>query len=76
MAPLETQILNYFKEHPRASDTLEGILQWWLMGDHSADSIDQARHALENLVSLEVLSARVDNTGRAHYRLSRKDNGL
>jgi len=74
MAPLETQILNYFKEHPRASDTLEGIVQWWLMGDHSADSIEQARLALEHLVSLDVLSARVDNTGRAHYRLNRIDN--
>jgi hypothetical protein len=74
MTQFETQILDYFKKHPRASDTLEGILQWWLMIDRTADTVDEARHALEHLVSLQIVTARIDCTGKAHYRLSRKSS--
>jgi hypothetical protein len=74
MTSLEAQILAYLKEHPNASDTLEGIAIWWLPGVHSRNGIEEVRQALEHLVSSGLLVARVDSSGRAHYWLKKGQN--
>lgn len=32
---LSNEILHYLWVHPQASDTVEGIVKWWLRGDLS-----------------------------------------
>jgi hypothetical protein len=74
MPSLEVQILSYFKKHPRASDTLEGIAQWWLPGIYHTKTMDDVRQALEHLVSAGLISASVDISGQASYRLAKRRN--
>ena len=74
MTPLEHRILEYLREHPRASDTIEGISHWWVYGDAITDTQEQIQEALDHLINLGVLFARVDSSGRAHYRLSQDHN--
>ena len=72
MSPIEDQILAYLDQNPDASDTLEGIAEWWLPGAFRPISIDQVRQALEALVTAGLLSTLVDSSGRAHYCLYNK----
>jgi hypothetical protein len=44
-------ILSYMKEHPDASDTLEGILQWWLLNQTIAYQITKVQEVLDELVA-------------------------
>ena len=70
MAPLEVQILAYLKEHPQASDTIEGISQWWLPGVYHTKSLGEVRAALEHLVSTELICARIDSSGQVTNQLA------
>jgi len=76
MSPLDREILSYFREHPEASDTIEGIACWWLKERLRNRPVNEVKVALDHLVSLGVLTERIDISGRAHYRLRRKLNGL
>ena len=67
MNPLEAQILRYIGEHPRASDTLEGITQWWI-SDQLGCTPAQVRQVLERLVSCGFLSVVFDSADRPHYK--------
>ena len=69
MQSLENQILEYLREHPNASDTLEGILQWWI-NDYVRYTPTQVHRALDRLVTAGALSVRFEQTGRALYRLA------
>jgi hypothetical protein len=44
-------ILNYMIEHPRATDTVEGIAQWWISRSRRERSIGEIQQALSYLIS-------------------------
>ncbi len=52
-SPLALQILDYFRRHPQAKDSVEGIAMFWV----DADPIDVSL-ALEKLVELDLISKR------------------
>ena len=70
MSAIETQILKYLTDHPKASDTLEGIAQWWIR-DRSECTAEQVRLVLDRLVRTGVLSVRFESSGRGHYKLEK-----
>lgn len=47
---LAFKILDYFRRHPRAKDSVEGIAKWWVDDDPVA-----VRNALESLVDKELV---------------------
>ena len=49
------EILQYFMQHPQASDDLEGIARWRLLQQHVCRQVEQVQRALELLVQLELL---------------------
>jgi len=71
MTPLESEILSYFREHPEASDTIDGIAFWWLKERNANRTLDEVQSALDRLASFGLISERVDISGRVHYRLIR-----
>ena len=50
---LALQILDYFRRHPQAKDSVEGIARFWV----NADPID-VRRALDKLVDLKLVEKR------------------
>ncbi len=52
---LEHDILAYLTNHPAAQDTVEGIVQWWILDKRIQDSIVEVQRALDRLVSRQLL---------------------
>ena len=50
---LALQILDYFRRHPQAKDSVEGIARFWV----SADPLE-VRRALDKLVELKLVEKR------------------
>jgi len=50
---LALQILDYFRRHPQAKDSVEGIARFWV----SADPLE-VRRALDKLVELRLVEKR------------------
>ena len=50
---LALQILDYFRRHPQAKDSVEGIARFWV----DADPVEVSQ-ALEKLVDLDLISKR------------------
>jgi hypothetical protein len=43
-------ILNYLAQHPHAKDTLQGIIEWWLVDSRPTPGVADVREALDELV--------------------------
>ena len=60
-AELLSQILDYFRRHPQAKDSVEGIARFWV----NADPIE-VRRALDKLVDMKLVEKR-ENTSMDLY---------
>ncbi len=65
------EILQYFVEHPQASDDLEGIARWRLLQQHVTWQVEQVRRALELLVQLDLLCQQETAVAGRRYSLNR-----
>jgi len=43
-------ILNYLTQHPHAKDTLQGIIEWWLVDSRQTPGVADVQEALDELV--------------------------
>jgi len=66
------KILTYLADHPDAQDTLDGIVQWWLVEQEIKHEIGKVREILSELVKKELLLEHKSMDSRVHYRISRK----
>lgn len=69
--PVFYEILAYLAEHPLAHDTVEGILEWWLLKHRLTRTKTQVRAALVQLVAEEWVIAHTRADGRLSYRVNR-----
>jgi len=53
-----TYILEYLREHPQASDTLEGITRWWLVSQQVNYSVMVVMEVLEQLKAEGLIVGR------------------
>lgn len=65
------EILAYLAEHPDARDTLEGVVQWWLLDRKIRYQTGLVREALTELVDKGLILENTDRDSRAHYRINR-----
>ena len=63
------QIAAYLLRHPGAEDTLEGIVEWWLLEQRIQTSIRDVQSALRELEDLGFLVSTRGPDGRTHYGL-------
>ncbi|RZI83932.1 MAG: hypothetical protein EOP38_10895 [Rubrivivax sp.] len=56
----------YLRQNPLASDTLEGIAQWWLKNDDVA--LSDLASALKQLAQAGVIEATTAADGQVRYR--------
>ena len=70
-SPIFYQILAYFADHPQAQDTVEGIVEWWLLEQRIKRASTQVKAALAQLVAEGLVIARKGTAGRVYYRVNR-----
>jgi hypothetical protein len=47
---ISREILEYLHKHPDASDTLEGIAEWWILSERIHDEIGRVKAAVFKLM--------------------------
>ena len=62
-------ILDYLTDHPEAGDTLEGIVQWWLMERHIQKMVLSVSGIVTDLVQKGALIQETI-AGTCVYRIS------
>ena len=74
---LANEILTYLTKHPDAMDTIEGIVEWWLLEQRVERQSARVRHALAVLVARELVIEREGRDSRVYYRINdRKANEI
>lgn len=66
------EILTYLAEHPDSNDTLEGIVQWWLLERRIEYAIAKVKDALAELVAQGLVFENEGKDSRVHYRINRR----
>jgi hypothetical protein len=66
------EILGYLVEHSGAQDTLEGIVEWWLLERTIRHQTLEVKEALATLVAHGFVLERQGNDGRSYYKVNRR----
>jgi hypothetical protein len=66
------ELLGYLARNPDAQDTLEGILEWWLLEEKIRRRAFEVKEALAELVKSGLLRERKGKDERTHYRVNRR----
>jgi len=66
------EILAYLAEHPDAQDTLEGIVEWWLLEQRIKRWTARVKEALAELVSRGLVLERQGKDSRILYRINHR----
>jgi hypothetical protein len=72
VSTMAQEILSYLIEHPKAQDTLDGIIQWWILEQEIKRWVTQVQAALTELVAKKLVIARKSKDGQIHYSLNRR----
>jgi Fe2+ or Zn2+ uptake regulation protein len=67
---IASDILAYLVEHTQAQDTLEGIVQWWLMEQRIKQAISDVKSALDELVREGLVLELEGADGQARYSIN------
>ena len=65
------EILAYLSAHPKAQDTIEGIIEWWLLEQDIRRSMPQVEAALADLISRGLVVEHHGTDGRVRYQVDR-----
>jgi hypothetical protein len=66
------KVLAYLAQHPQARDTMEGIVEWWLLEQRIQCAIADVEAALSDLVRKDFLITHQCSDGRISYGLNRE----
>ena len=69
-AAVGREILAYLAAHPGSQDSLEGIVEWWLLHHYVTKTRAAVRGALTQLVARGFVLERAGADGRSTYRLN------
>jgi hypothetical protein len=74
MKKIHLAILSYLAENPDAQDTLNGISEWWLLGDEQAGkpNIESVEETLTDLVREGLVIRRGGEDRLTYYKLNRR----
>jgi len=64
------RILNYLVENPNAQDTLEGIVEWWLLDRLTVSNVNKVKEALTHLVAAHLVLERKGKESRTYYKIN------
>jgi hypothetical protein len=64
------EILAYLIENPKAQDTLEGIVRWWLLERQIKFQSAKVKEALSDLVARKLILEMRGSDSNIHYRIN------
>ena len=64
------EILAYLIDHPNARDTLEGIVEWWLLEQQIKFQTARVKDALSDLVARGLILEKKGSNSHFHYRVN------
>ena len=64
------EILAYLVDHPKAQDTLEGIVEWWLLERQIKFQIAMIKEALLDLAARGLILETKGSNSQIHYRVN------
>ena len=67
---ISQEILEYLRKHPEASDSLEGIAEWWMLSQRIHYEVRKVEEAVLSLVERGWLFEIKGKDSRVRYRLS------
>lgn len=65
-------ILSYLLEHPDAEDTIDGIVEWWLMRQRIRYEAGRVKEALSELVHEGFILERQAAGSPVRYRINKR----
>lgn len=65
------EILAYLVEHPEAQDTLDGIVQWWLLERKIQCQTNIVREALDSLIAQGFVIKFRSGDSQVHYKINK-----
>jgi hypothetical protein len=69
---IELEILTYLLKNQEAQDTLEGIVEWWLLETYIRKQSALVKEALSDLVNRELIIEVQDSNSQIHYRVNQE----
>lgn len=72
MPHIAYEVLAYLAEHPESQDTLEGIVEWWLLEREIKQQTALVRESLAELVARGLVVERVGPDSRVRYQVNRE----
>lgn len=63
--------MTYLAEHPESHDTLEGIVEWWLLEQEIKHRTVLVREVMAELVVRGLVLERESSDARVHYYINR-----
>ena len=69
---LGNNILAYLVDHPKAQDTLEGIVEWWLLEQKITYETARVQEALSELVNRGMILEKKGPDSKTRYRINQK----
>ena len=67
---ISQEILEYLRKHPEASDTLEGIAEWWLLNQRIHYEMQRVKAAILKLVKQGCIIELKNKGSGIRYRLN------
>ena len=69
---ISNAVLSYLLEHPDAQDTMEGIIEWWLMAHMIESRANIIKEAVVDLTSQQLLLEHQGKDLYTRYRINRR----
>lgn len=71
---LARSVLNYLAEHPQATDTVEGIAEWWVMRERVRKDVELLQRVLRRLTQQGLLE-EIHGGAQVRYSLKKLPDG-
>ena len=67
------EILSYLVEHPDARDSIDGIIEWWLLEQKIKHQANVVKEAIEELVDKGLLVEQQGKDVHTYYQLNQNE---
>ena len=65
------EILSYLVEHPDSQDTIDGIVQWWLLERSIKRQTTKVKEVLTELTAKGLVLENKTKDSNTHYRINK-----
>ena len=65
-------VLSYLVENPDAQDTLDGIVEWWLLEQKIRRETAKVMEVIEDLTARKLIVGRQAGDAQTFYRVNRR----